>query len=170
MPKKITKSKIRSSKSVRKNPPSIKNIDPEIIDLVFKETDQMAHSLETWNLKYDPFPDIKKWINSNFILPFGKVIIERYFYMLMDKRSKSFWNILPFSSKEHIRNINHEYSYRAKYYALKNFYKSGQYKVLSPQEFEKRMALHEEKVKEKLKTSQKPPQTYRPIDLDDFDF
>lgn len=173
MPKKLKKSKVSTSKVKprRKNPPSIKDIDPELIDYVFYETDRMADALETWNLKYDSFPDTKKWLDKNFILPFGKVIVQRYFDNLVKNRSESHWGITHFSTPWlHRLRIKEQFSNRAKYYALKQFYKTGQYRVLSPEEFEKRMKFHEEKMKTKLEAQQKKQFDYKPTPLDDFDF
>jgi hypothetical protein len=176
MPKKLKKSKVSSCKTKprRKNPPSIKDIDPQLIDYVFYETDQMADALKGWNIKYDVFPDTKKWLDKNFVLPFGKVIVQRYFDDIMKTRSEGFWGITHFSTPWlHMRRIRENYSNSNKYYALKQFYKTGQYRVLSPEEFEKRMKLHEEKMKAKLEAQQKKEATYadyKPIDLDDFDF
>jgi hypothetical protein len=51
----------------------------------------MGSSLMSWNLKYDRFPNIKKWLSQNWTAPYGSEVAERYLDACIEERSANYW-------------------------------------------------------------------------------
>jgi hypothetical protein len=53
----------------------------------------LASSLGSWNLKYDPFPDVEEWLEQHWWAPYGVDHARRLLRTAMDERSKNYWGL-----------------------------------------------------------------------------
>lgn len=54
----------------------------------------MTSSLRSWNLKYDCFPEVAKWL-AKIHIPYGLDIIEEMLQEAMEERSNNYWGYSP---------------------------------------------------------------------------
>jgi len=65
---------------------------PKTLELKNK-IDEFADSLANWNLKYDEFPSINKWVDKNMDdFPYGQDEVIEYLGNVMSSRSQSYWD------------------------------------------------------------------------------
>lgn len=130
MKRKILKVKKKPiSKRIVKKIVRRKNPDVDEIELNFEEIYKMARSLSYWNVKYDSFPDLKKWINKNYTLGNGeeKQVIIDYLYSIAAQRDASYMGIQPWSltgkriKEEHDESLK-KFQELLKKYKFKNEY------------------------------------------------
>lgn len=75
---------------IRRKNSTDSNLEDEIYSV-----EKMADDLQSWNLKYHAFPDIRKFIKENWHQAYGDDVIEKYLTEIMRKRSNSYWNVQP---------------------------------------------------------------------------
>lgn len=69
-----------------KNSPKTVQLKNDIMDF--------SQSLNTWNLKYDAFPDVKKWIDEHMKgFPYGHEEVYKYLSDVMKNRADNYWNV-----------------------------------------------------------------------------
>lgn len=69
----------------------------EKLEKEIEAIENIAEQLRSWNLKYHPFPDIKKFIKENWHQKYGDDVIYKYLSEVMRDRSNSYWNVDPYS-------------------------------------------------------------------------
>ncbi len=52
-----------------------------------------ASALDTWNLKYDRFPDVDAWLDKHWTAPYGRDQARNYLSQIMSRRADAYWGV-----------------------------------------------------------------------------